>query len=152
MERDLNLRKSESDSMTPSQREYVSKFPYQNLVRALLYLAINTRPDISYTVGLLARFNQYPNFKACKALIRALLYLRETPDVGIQFTGKSLDIFCYSDADWAGDLDSRRSTTGYVICCRWTDRLAVTTSDNCCNLNDGNVTLSTCLRLELSKN
>ena len=115
MERDLKLRKSENESMTPSQREYVSKFPYQNLVGALLYLAINTRPDISYTVGVLARFNQYPNFRACKALIRALLYLRETPDVEIQFTGKSLDIFGYSDADWAGDLDSRRSTTGYVV-------------------------------------
>ena len=48
-------------------------------------------------------------------MIRTLLFLRETPDVGIQFTGKSLDIFGYSDADWAGDLDSRRSTTGYVV-------------------------------------
>ena len=64
--------------MTPSQREYVSKFPYQNLVGALLYLAINTRPDISYAVGVLARFNTYPNFRACKALIRVLLYLRGT--------------------------------------------------------------------------
>ena len=84
MERDLKLRKSESESMTPSQREYVSKFPYQNLVGALLYLAINTRPDISYTVRL------------------------TTFDYGL----------C-------------------SICCRWTDRLAVTTSDNCRSLNDG---------------
>ncbi len=66
-------------------------------------------------MGVLARFNQYLNFRACKALIRALKYLRETPDVGIQFTGKSLDIFGYFDADWARDLDSRRSTTGYVV-------------------------------------
>ena len=115
MERDLKLRKSEKDTMTPSQSDYVSKFPYQNLVGALLYLAINTRPDISYAVGVLARFNTNPNFRACKALIRVLMYLRGTPDVGIQFTGKSLDIFGYSDADWAGDLDSRRSTTGYVV-------------------------------------
>ena len=115
MERELKLRKFEKDSMTPSQREYVSKFPYQNLVGALLYLAINTRPDISYAVGVLARFNTYPNFRACKALIRVLLYLKGTPDVGIQFTGDLLDLFGYSDADWAGDLDSRRSTTGYVV-------------------------------------
>ena len=43
------------------------------------------------------------------------MYLRETPDVGIQFTGTSLDIFGYFDADWARDLDSRHSTTGYVV-------------------------------------
>jgi hypothetical protein len=85
--------------MTPSQENYVPKFPYQNLVGALLYLTINTRPDISYTVKVLARFNQYSNFRACKALIRSLLYLQETPDVGIQFTEKSLGIFGYSDAD-----------------------------------------------------
>jgi hypothetical protein len=41
--------------------------------------------------------------------------LRGTPEVDIQFTGNSLNIFGYSDADWAGDLDSRRSTTGYVV-------------------------------------
>ena len=101
--------------MTPSQRVYVSQFHYQNLVGAMLYLAINTRPDISYAVGVLARFNTEPNFRACKALIRLLLYLRGTPDVGIQFTGDFLDIFGYSDADWAGDLDSRRSTTTYIV-------------------------------------
>ena len=50
MERELKLRKSESTSMTPGQQAYVSKFPYQNLVGALLYLAINTRPDIAYSV------------------------------------------------------------------------------------------------------
>ena len=63
---------------------------------------------------LYARFNTSLNFRACLALIRVLMYLR-TPDVGIRFTGKSLDIFGYSDADWEGDLDSRRSTTGYVV-------------------------------------
>ena len=115
MESELKLRKFEREAMTPTQWVYVSRFPYQNLVGALLYLAINTRPDISYAVGVLARFNTYPNFRACKALIRVLLYLRGTPDVGIQFTGKSLNLFGYSDADWAGDLDSRRSTTGYVV-------------------------------------
>jgi hypothetical protein len=103
MGRELKLRKSESASMTPDQQAYVSKFPYQNIVVALLYSAINTRPDIAYSVGVLARFSTNPNF------------LARTPDVGIQFTGKSLNIFDYSDADWTRDLDSRRSTTGYIV-------------------------------------
>ncbi len=57
MERDLKLRRTESLSMTTNQRAYVKSFPYQNIVGALLYLALNTRPDISYAVGVLARFN-----------------------------------------------------------------------------------------------
>ena len=115
MERDLKLRKFEAHSMTPKQKEYVSKFPYQNIVGALLYLSINTRPDISYSVGVLARFSKAPIFRACKALLRVLIYLRGTADRGIKFSGTDLNLSGYSDADWAGDLDSRRSTTGYAI-------------------------------------
>ena len=44
-----------------------------------------------------------------------LLYLKATPTVGIKFSGPELNLFAFSDADWAGDLDSRRSTTGYVV-------------------------------------
>jgi len=115
MERDLKLRKVESIEMSQKHREYVDKFPYQNIVGALLYLAINTRPDISYTVGVLARFNTAPNYRACKALIRVLVYLRDTAEFGIKFRDDDFNLFAYSDADWAGDLDSRRSTTGYVV-------------------------------------
>ena len=115
MERDLKLRKFEAHSMTPKQKEYVLKFPYQNIVGALLYLSINTRPDISYAVGVLARFSKAPIFRACKALLRVLIYLRGTADRGIKFSGTDLNLSGYSDADWAGDLDSRRSTTGYAI-------------------------------------
>ena len=115
MERDLKLRKFEADSMTPKQEDYVSRFPYQNIVGALLYLSINTRPDISYPVGVLARFSKAPTFRACKALLRVLIYLRGTAQRGIKFSGDDLNLSGYSDADWAGDLDSRRSTTGYVI-------------------------------------
>ena len=115
MERDLKLRKHERQFMTTKQQVYVSKFPYQNIVGALLYLALNTRPDISYAVGVLARFNSYPTYRSCKAIIRLLLYLRHTQTRGIQFRGDELNLFGYSDADWAGDLDTRRSTTGYVI-------------------------------------
>ena len=115
MERELKLRKFERLSMNEKQKAYVSEFPYQNIVGALLYLALNTRPDISYAVGVLARFNTYPNFRACKALVRLLIYLRSTPKVGIQFRNDDLNLFAYSDADWAGDLDTRRSTTGYIV-------------------------------------
>ena len=115
MERDLKLRKSELRTMSKDQQAYVAEFPYQNIVGALIYLAINTRPDISYAVGVLARFNSNPIYRACKALLRLLMYLRSTPNIGLKFYGNDLNLFGFSDADWAGDLDSRRSTTGYVV-------------------------------------
>ena len=115
MEKDLKLRKSEADSMSGQHTDYVERFPYQNIVGALLYLSINTRPDISYSVGVLARFSKNPNFRACKAVLRVLVYLRGTPEVGIRYTGDDLKVYAYSDADWAGDPDSRKSTTGYVV-------------------------------------
>ena len=115
MEKDLKLRKAEAESMSEQQRDYVERFPYQNIVGALLYLSINTRPDISYAVGVLARFCKNPNYRACKALLRVLIYLRGTAERGIRYTGDDLKVYAYSDADWAGDLDSRRSTTGYVV-------------------------------------
>ena len=115
MEKDIKLRKFEANMMSDSQREYVENFPYQNIVGALLYLSINTRPDISYAVGVLARFSKNPNYRACKALLRVLIYLRATAERGIRYTGDDLRVYAYSDADWAGDLNSRRSTTGYVV-------------------------------------
>ena len=66
MERDLKLKKSEVRTMSKDQQAYVAEFPYQNIAGALLYLAINTRPDISYAVGVLARFNTNPIYRACK--------------------------------------------------------------------------------------
>ena len=101
--------------MSKDQQAYVAEFPYQNIVGALLFLALNTRPDISYAVGVRISSIQYqPDLQSVKALIRLLLYLRSTPTIGLKFYGTELNLFGYSDADWAGDLDSRRSTTGYV--------------------------------------
>jgi hypothetical protein len=115
MERDLKLRKFESGEMSDQQTDYVERFPYQNIVGALLYLSINTRPDISYAVGVLARFSKYPTVRACRAVLRVLIYLRGTAERGIRYSGDDMRVYAYSDADWAGDLDTRRSTTGYVI-------------------------------------
>ena len=115
MERDLKLQKIDIETETAKQRAYALKFPHMNIVGALLYLSINTRPDISYAVGALARFNKFPTYRSCKALIRLLIYVRDTSQRGIQFNGTDFKLYAYSDADWGGDLESRRSTTGYVV-------------------------------------
>ena len=54
MEQDLKLTKTEGKDMTTEQASYAHKYPYQNIMGALLYLSSHTRPDIAYAVGVLS--------------------------------------------------------------------------------------------------
>jgi len=82
-----------------------------------MYLATCTRPDIAYAVGTLARFSSKPNQTHWVAAKRVLRYLKGTANLGIIFSGGDEPRSCvgYSDADWAGDKEDRRSTSGYIF-------------------------------------
>ena len=101
--------------MTEEQTQFAARFPYQNAIGAILFLSINTRPDLSYSVGLLTRHCIDPSFKACQAVLKMLTLLRSTPDIRLDFNNNELNLDVYSDANWAGDHDSRQVTTGYVV-------------------------------------
>ena len=86
---------------------------YGELIGCLLYLASCTRPDIAQAVGTLARFMSAPKQQHWLAAKGILRYISCTSARGITFRGaKALAIFC--DADFAGDMDTRRSRTGFV--------------------------------------
>ena len=89
--------------------------PYMAVVGSLMYLAVNTRPDISYAVGVLARYMSDPKEEHWQAAKRVLRYLCGSSDLGIVYGGVSTGAYAYGDADFAGDPDSRKSTTGIVI-------------------------------------
>ena len=76
----------------------------------------HTRPDIAYAVGALARFMAKPtsvHWQAAKGVVR---YLAGTVELGITFgASKDAGLQGYCDADYAGDIDTRRSTTGFVF-------------------------------------
>ena len=114
----------EGDILDPSE------YPYAQLVGSLMYLSICTRPDISQAVGALARYMAKPTMAHWQAAKGVLRYLAGTADYGIVFTGGTgLETYC--DADYAGDIDSRRSTTGYVFILNggaisWSSRLQQT--------------------------
>ena len=83
---------------------------------AVMYLANCTRPDIAYAVGTLARFSSKPNQTHWVAAKRVLCYLKGTSDLGIIFQGgEPGNCVGYSDADWAGDREDRKSTSGYMF-------------------------------------
>ena len=91
---------------------------YMQLVGSLLYAAIVSRPDISYAVNRLSRFMQSPAPEHFAAGKRVLRYLRGTLTLGITYSGHVHDAMLlrgFSDSDWAGDMDTRRSTTGFVF-------------------------------------
>ncbi len=101
--------------MNEEQRDYVRNFPYKQVVGAVLYLAMHTRPDIAYAVGVLARHASSPTYASCQLAVHLLQYLRGTSTLGIRFSGLSFDLHAFSDADWASDKLTRKSTTGYVV-------------------------------------
>jgi hypothetical protein len=95
----------------------MKKIPYLNAVGALMYLATTTRPDISYTVGVLARFNSNPGMSHWKAVKHLFRYLQGTKDKKLVYRpDDSQELFTsFTDADHGGCKDSGRSTGGYVI-------------------------------------
>ena len=89
---------------------------YQSAVGSLLYLSTKTRPDIAYAVGVVCRYSSNPTSTHWTAVKRIMRYLQGTLNLGLLYTDDA-DRQCigYSDADWAGDTDDRKSTTGYVF-------------------------------------
>ena len=82
----------------------------------MVYAAGGTRPDIAYIVGVLARFCHKPTQLHLTAAKRVFRYLGGTADLALTFTASgNPGLLGYSDADWAGDRDSRRSTSGNVF-------------------------------------
>ncbi|WKA05383.1 hypothetical protein VitviT2T_023353 [Vitis vinifera] len=87
---------------------------YQRLVGRLMYLA-HTRPDLTYALSVVSQYMHNPGEQHMNAVMRILRYLKNAPGKGILFAKnvnhQSIEV--YTDADWAGAVDDRRSTSGY---------------------------------------
>ena len=92
-----------------------STYPFRELVGSLMHLSITVRPDISYAVGALSRYLTSPTMVHWQAAKGVLRYLVGTTDYGITYGLNSSGLVGYCDADYAGDIDTRRSTSGYVF-------------------------------------
>ncbi|KAF5466537.1 hypothetical protein F2P56_016455, partial [Juglans regia] len=88
---------------------------YRSVVGALQYLSL-TRPDIAFSVNKVCQFMHKPTDKHWSAVKRILRYLRETTDFGLLLRpSPSFQLSVFSDADWAGSPDDRKSTGGYCV-------------------------------------
>lgn len=119
---DLKLVQGEDQAVSSFSKQ---NLPYRSGVCSLIYLAQCTRPDIAYAVSVLAQHFERPTQDHWDAFIHVLQYLKSTKDLFIHYNTPdnrtvegNQSWSCphgHSDADWAGDKSTRRSTTGYVF-------------------------------------
>ena len=97
--------------------EDMNNFPYRAAIGHLMYLMTCTRPDLAYAVSTLSQFMVKPNILHWRAVQRVLRYLKGTTGYGITFMqgNKKHVLSGFSDSDFAGDIDERKSTSGYVF-------------------------------------
>ena len=102
--------------LLPGKPELVSNATkFRSLVGSLRYL-VNTRPDLSFSVGMVSRFMECPNSEHWGAIKRIVRYVAGTSKLGCKFVkGPHSDLTGFTDSDHAGDLEKRKSTTGVLF-------------------------------------
>ena len=97
------------------EAEKVDPTLFKSLVGSLRYLTC-TRPDILYATGLVSRYMETPTTTHFKSAKRILRYLKGTINFGLFYSiSADYKLVGYSDSDWAGNIDDRKSTTGFVF-------------------------------------
>eukprot|EP00253_Pinus_taeda_P004619 PITA_04619 len=88
---------------------------YKSIVGSLMYLTV-TRPDIMHAVSLISKFMERPKETHWQAAKRILRYVNGTKGFGILYSSfESFMLTSYTDSDWAGSVDDKKSTSGYVF-------------------------------------
>ncbi|XP_043694337.1 secreted RxLR effector protein 161-like [Telopea speciosissima] len=93
----------------------VDQTKYRSMIRSLLYLTAS-RPDIMQSVCLVARFQSNPKETHLLAVKRIFRYIRGTMEYGLWYPKtENFSLTAFSDADWAGSIDDRKSTSGGAL-------------------------------------
>lgn len=89
--------------------------PYSHAVGSLMHAIVNSRPDIAYSVTNLAQYMSNPGEMHKQTLKRTVRYIKGTLSLGIKYqsTPNGGILHGFFDADWAGDKDTKCSTSGY---------------------------------------
>jgi len=91
---------------------------YRGIVRSLGYLVTMTRPDLAWPYSELSKYVQFPGIAHMEAAEHVLRYFRDTGNESVTYTRVSRtpnELWGWLDTDWAGDTDTRRSRTGYIL-------------------------------------
>ncbi len=101
---------------TDSERKEMADKPYRPVLGSVMWGQLATRPDLSFAVSLLSRFQADPGLEHWKSLLHVVGYIKNTIDFGLIYSRDAdLTPLAYADADYGGCRDTRRSTSGYVF-------------------------------------
>ena len=96
--------------------EQMKAIPYASAVGSLQYAQVCTRPDLSFVTGILGRYQSNPSIEHWKIVKKVLRHVRGTTGLMLTYRkSESLEIEEYSESDFAGDVDDRKSTSGYIF-------------------------------------
>jgi len=93
----------------------MSWVPYALVVGSLMFTIICTRPDIAQAVGAASQYMANPGREHWNTIKRILRYIKGTSDAALCYGGSKFTVRGYVDSDFAGDLEKRKSITGYVF-------------------------------------
>ena len=105
----------------PNIDETVNRVEYQSKVGNIMYAMLGTRPNLTYAVSALSKFNSCPITAHHLAMGRVLRYLKTTKHIGILYKGQPNSTStipepaCYTDSGWGADRDKRWSPGGFVL-------------------------------------
>lgn len=97
----------------PESREIEEKC--RQLIGSLLYAVSGTRPDLCVSVNFLSRYQHCASTALYKALKRILRYIKGTLNISLVYNSSGHELKGFVDADWAGDVRDRKSTSGYIL-------------------------------------
>ena len=90
---------------------------YQLVIGSLLYIMLETSPDITYAVIKMLQYSSNPSEEHLQKMIQIVCYLSHSQSLCIKYSasGTESGLITYSDTDWAGDVETSHSTTGYAM-------------------------------------
>ena len=91
------------------------RVPYASAVGSLMNPMVCTRPDIAYVIGVVSRFLSNPGRLHWEAIKWIMKYLRGTSKLKLTFGSEKLVLVSYTDLDMAGDVNNKRSISGYLM-------------------------------------
>ena len=116
LEENCKLSKNDCPQEGSEDQLRMSETNFRSLIGCLNYLALSNRPDNCFAANALRSFVKNSGEVHWKAAKRVLRYLRGTMNQTLTFRKTQvLDLLNFSDADWAGNIENRRSTSGFCF-------------------------------------